>query len=529
VDEDDDYSPIPAFRWYGRRFLEYVLNVEDIVSNIAQVEDSRADTLNMLDSCTPPGYFDEHGNREALRIALLSPAAGDDVGLATKLRESCGEAVPLPDADDAVTRELLALVRDYYPLTLMSPTTGPHAPYSFTGGTAQSNSLHSHPSVDRLIIALANDSAFAEFGVPYGDTHLYNRTEQLRTIWGFGGSVRLSDIPGNLLNYTLMLGQVRGASNLSAYIAIAVEAVAAARRLLIGDRVELPVLIGLSGIRFEAGQPDFSIAQGIIRNAPRSKQSLFLRGAYGAPPSAFLELSEEDGLASRIGQGSADFPLDNDGLQALHRNLDTTIRYCLYAFVLASTEDGTLRPTYHSTVRLNPLMPAQRTGTIGASAAAGRQLSISTQISSTVSEISRVVAERHIPSLNIAMRRLTAAASRNDPSDAFIDTIMCWENLFGGTPETTFKVCAAMSILLEPSDSKARNSLFVRLKKIYGKRSLLVHGAQELDPATAYDLQIEALLITVRSLNAVYRNQTLLTFGNSNLRCNYTILGDSTS
>jgi Apea-like HEPN len=92
--------------------------------------------------------------------------------------------------------------------------------------------------------------------------------------------------------------------------------------------------------------------------------------------------------------------------------------------------------------------------------------------------------DRH---LGVAARRiLRAVTGRIDIEDRLIDAVTSWEALVGTGTETTFRVTAALAFLLaEPG--AARRIIATRLRKTYGLRSRVVHGAvvnpAELDAA----------------------------------------------
>jgi hypothetical protein len=152
-------------------------------------------------------------------------------------------------------------------------------------------------------------------------------------------------------------------------------------------------------------------------------------------------------------------------------------------------------------------------------------VTITADLAAEAVDWSRRVAAAHPKSLDIGMRRLlSAATARLDPMDGFIDAVMCWENLFGESQETAFKVCGAMSLLLEPTDSQARNSLFGELKKLYGVRSNLVHGSSEPDMAASFEYRDRALWLGLSAMRATYAVPGLLRLKGSTERHKYLLL-----
>ncbi|MDI2019737.1 HEPN domain-containing protein [Paenarthrobacter nicotinovorans] len=91
--------------------------------------------------------------------------------------------------------------------------------------------------------------------------------------------------------------------------------------------------------------------------------------------------------------------------------------------------------------------------------------------------------------LNTGQERLLSAVNeRDNPIDGFIDAVIVWENLFGAAGETTLRVCGSLAHVLEPNDADKRLALYKDAKKLYEKRSKLVHGSeQRISHADAYD------------------------------------------
>jgi hypothetical protein len=106
-------------------------------------------------------------------------------------------------------------------------------------------------------------------------------------------------------------------------------------------------------------------------------------------------------------------------------------------------------------------------------------------------------------------RLLLAITERMYPNDAFIDAIICWENLFSDSPETSLRVCGAMSKLLGPTDLEKRRVLFATLRGLYYKRNKIVHGSSEDFNITFADRE-SAIDFTLQAFRAVYHRDDLL-------------------
>jgi Apea-like HEPN len=131
----------------------------------------------------------------------------------------------------------------------------------------------------------------------------------------------------------------------------------------------------------------------------------------------------------------------------------------------------------------------------------------------------------HPQRLDIAVRQtLSAVVERADPHDGFIDTVLAWENMFSGTPETNLRVCGAIAWLLEPDSYERRRRLFKELKDLYTSRSKLVHGAIPSVPDVV-GCRDRAVRISMEAIKCLYSDAELLQVQDSADRGGMILLG----
>jgi hypothetical protein len=131
-----------------------------------------------------------------------------------------------------------------------------------------------------------------------------------------------------------------------------------------------------------------------------------------------------------------------------------------------------------------------------------------------------------VASIQVALDRLTTAVTeRRRPADMLIDAVTSWESLFGATPETTFRVTAALAVFLEPGfgDRMARRK---ELDEIYRIRSRIVHGESVDSKVTqkSADTAIEVSKAAIRRI--LVQNHWLLSLKGSRERSDAVLLGD---
>jgi Apea-like HEPN len=117
------------------------------------------------------------------------------------------------------------------------------------------------------------------------------------------------------------------------------------------------------------------------------------------------------------------------------------------------------------------------------------------------------IGERRQRSIDIAIRRaISAAHSRSSVADRLVDAVIAWENLFGTSEgEPRLRISAAMAWLLE-ADAQRRTQLQGRLKRLYDRRSAIVHGSADSDADIALDANA-ALGYAVAALAALFRER----------------------
>jgi Apea-like HEPN len=137
---------------------------------------------------------------------------------------------------------------------------------------------------------------------------------------------------------------------------------------------------------------------------------------------------------------------------------------------------------------------------------------------------SRIMSLR-VSNIEIALKRLCSAVNeRNHVTDALTDAIIAWENLFGGIPKTTDRVCKSMACILggTPDQIKARRRV---VEGIYDLRSRVVHGDKgevptgdmpKINDALGFLISALKVLLTTRKelilpgMNAAKRSDLLV-------------------
>lgn len=109
--------------------------------------------------------------------------------------------------------------------------------------------------------------------------------------------------------------------------------------------------------------------------------------------------------------------------------------------------------------------------------------------------------------IRIAIRRvLSSINERMNPIDGFIDSVIAWENLFGGNAELSLRISAAIARLLK-DDEESKHALQKKIVDFYNERSKIVHGVKEITHKEAANKRNECLGIALSCLRALYRTK----------------------
>tara|TARA_R110001583_G_scaffold8896_3_gene42003 strand:+ start:4981 stop:6558 length:1578 start_codon:yes stop_codon:yes gene_type:complete len=112
--------------------------------------------------------------------------------------------------------------------------------------------------------------------------------------------------------------------------------------------------------------------------------------------------------------------------------------------------------------------------------------------------------------IRIAIRRILSAINeRTNPIDGFVDTIIAWENLFGGNAELSFRISISIAKLLGKTEEE-RLKIQKEIIKYYNTRSILVHGVNDISTEEAIKYRDHCLDISLKALRKLYLDRSNL-------------------
>lgn len=500
----------------GAAYVRYVLNAPpDHPLESLHLSDSQLAAAKMLVGTGGPPAPRLTSVTEKAVLGRYLP--GERTSLTNALRRTAGGALERATReDDPVADALVRVAADVWPLYLIKPDRDDSRPFSI-----YSSAVMDHPVFDDVVEEFLRDRTLMQlFPHPREDSP----TAHKRWYAGFGydtllvtdlggGSVQLVTLASGLIGQAALRCLANGAQlSLGGIAPHVVQTVGDLRSLAAGQAVEVPTLVGLTGVSV-AADTVITLPSGVLRAATDVDREL-LPSVTASVDSVFETTSTFQiytNLENRSEEGQDPFRGRFEGSQgrrdAARRSFTHKLDQVRLSMLLASSADSPWLA--REVVRLT-LAPTNYGGVLFGESAFGALpvQELSSEHAADVMRWHALVMANHAPSLDIGMRRLLAAAtSRSDPIDAFVDAVICWESLFGVEQETTFRVTATISKLLRRSVSE-RVALQKELSEIYRQRSRLVHGAAEPSPVKLGQMRQRAIDIALDCLRAIYRERS---------------------
>lgn len=505
----------------GPAFVRYVLSIgEETATEGLQLSPPQAQVASValnwmhLDQSTMANGMDTYFWASPFSQYLPDQATS----VVNLFRRMTGGVIEVAEpTGDVLVDSIADVAADVWPIYLLRPSgDGPR-----TFWMSSPVGAYNHPSLGRATEAFVGDADLMKL-FPYAPS-LDTTGDRNTTFVGMGyqsliitngpsGSLQMSSLISGLISTAvfrlLIAGEQLGLHALTQHLSVAV---ADLRRLARGEEVQVPTLVGLAGVRL-ADSSDLILPAGRLRPATPTDRELFMSGATS------FETVYVTSFATRIYSvkehkfEDGDDPLSDikryePRITEAHRAFTHSLDLVRLALLLASP------PSTPWLARETARYVADLTSHGGSVSwdptPVGLPLhDVPADEYETVQGWHSWITRKHMPSLDIGVRRLLSAATmRTDPIDGFVDAVICWESLFGVQTETTFRVTGSIAKLLEPENPRGREALQRELKGLYAKRSRLVHGGPEPSPEEAIQLRQRAIDVATDCLRIFYRDR----------------------
>ncbi|MFF1927300.1 hypothetical protein [Streptomyces sp. NPDC058228] len=500
---------------FGEDFVRYVLNIAESESLDAIEERAPHSVLNTLSSLAlqsvHTGFIDVN-IISAGQLAAYMPDAG--TSLVQVLRKKCGGSATekVSETGDPVLCSLFEIARDIWPVYLMSPpriAKGAGFFMANPGGVVQ------HPKKSEAARRFMVDPSLSKLFPPRGDgeqkaPQLFMESAEWVVNVGSSGTRQIVGVLSGLIFDARLRVALKGQTlTYKRLTESLVHSLATLRSLADGKVVDVPAVIGLSGINV-ADDHSIRFTDGVLRGARPEERSLLLNGS-GSPGAVYettypVRILSVDRTEPRDPDWGKSFRKYRARIEESARSFEYSLDKVRLALLLCSDEGALLAPKEESRLIVDPVnMGGSNYWFTSEHTPANSELPADKHLE--VIAMYDVIRKKHPESLNIAMKRLlSAVSSRWDSNDALIDALIAWENMFGTRTETTFRVTASLAKILE-GETERRLELQRELNKLYSVRSSMVHGAKEPDPDTAARNRERVIRVAVDGLRALYHER----------------------
>ncbi len=507
----------------GPRFLEYVLNEDEAAirghfrgSTLgAPREGVLVELVTVLGKLIPEPDADPF-LRQIQLDALGTFDQTAQTSYVNTLRAKCGGSIDAGLSTDPVVNSLLPVARDMYPLFLLPLPPGPAAA-GFAPSMARS--LFNPPGRRSFDDVVLTDQELARL-FPDGTEHI-ERSGQFRSSAGRGGGVQLVMFAELLMRSSwAWLKLDTEIPTLAQFLEAVTASLVRVRHAIMGRPVEVPVRIGVTGVKLPENSPEVTLPWGQLRAVRELDREMVPASIVGGLSTTTAEGVQvvidysgdvviEMNIPYKIELGSiaigTEWPQQLRGFEEVQKRIESI----QLGLLLAISRDLQPMVVFAWQRTLDPLAPGS-----GMSWSDTRRTPNLTPYQLTPQEVQAwsewiVDVDRgRVPGIEVAIRRtIRAAVERADPSDALVDAVIAWENLVGSRQgEPTLRISAALAWLLE-DDPSSRRTRQAALKKLYELRSDVVHGNRPLVGAEAVQGSRDARAVAVEALRRLLRDR----------------------
>lgn len=503
---------------YGAPFLRYLFNIEDDADILAELALVDAPLLNTLVAIRAQSPGDDAADFRAFVASSFFTTVDEQTRTTTvdEIRRQRGGSIHLaPGLNDPVAHQVTQIANDIWPALLFIEADGPRSPHGLTAGLS---SVFTHPNIEEACQAFMQDTALAKLFPGHNA-----KTLSKATVLNISAEWILSTGQGGTRQLVMLLEHVIAAAGMQALISdgrITAEGVTksigpviqALRDLANGKATSVKLLVGFSGV--STGGERISLGTGVLRPPLEAESKALGVGGISSVLETSVQLSilsitesPNEMLADQASPFMKAWDRYAPRLAELGKQTQARVDRVRYSVLLASENEETFGMSEVARLVIDPTSPSFNPLWLRRSEPRAETV-LSSRAAKAAATYFNSVSELHPKSLDIAMKRILSSASeRTDATDAFIDAVIVWENAFGVSTETTFRVTAAIAKLLEPISFDRRSELQKELKELYNARSKLVHGGTEIHESKVWAYRQRSIEIALRVLRILYTDR----------------------
>lgn len=504
---------VPIFvKNMGHRIISYILNIsesdaQNILDSNSEIEEVKAAILQQfIDICRNLRIQGiDQGDVDFAVFHSLPNIFVEGKHLFNVWHEEMGGHVEIYQSKDPIVEIINKIASKLYPLFLIKISGKPS--YFNMMHNNISSTIYSLPEYKELCNTLIEDKVISSVFDNVGENEIETYGSYMAST-GHGGSLQLATLPATLVTNSFELMRMRGLFTLEAFAEAAEYTVDTIRRCMNGEVVDVPVFLGFNNISLDEAkeiETDWGILrpvnEGISELAPNNTSTTNIDGKQYK-----LGFVLESSYPYKVNFGDSNtkdkWPKELDGARNRLSEITENISLC---FSLACDRIPPVGMSSAWTMIFDPISQ-------------GTSLSWNPEPSTPVSfhivkdedEKEKIISwgkrlkDIEDTKIRLAIRRvLSAINQRKNPIDGFVDTIIAWENLFGGNAELSFRISISIAKLLGTSDED-RKQLQKFVNDHYNIRSKLVHGVKEMTPEQAIECRDKCLDVALRAIRKLY-------------------------
>ncbi|MCK4957026.1 MAG: hypothetical protein KAS49_05275 [Candidatus Cloacimonetes bacterium] len=503
------------------KFFAYVLNIDNQVLNNffegkEELDESRTKIVKEILAFYKALRIEylEAESFESFLVEEFSNVYGNGNHKFNVLRKHFGGEIMEISTDDKILSILSKFGMQVYPLFLIK---GSDTTEAFMIKTAAFPSqFFENEDMQVLYSAILNDSSLKKLFPNDNENNMFNLRANYFSSLGRGGTMSLAVFPKNIIMKAFELASLKGAVTQSSFLKSIEEVLRMIRDVADGKTIKVPVYLGFNNV--DLGNIDYiDLGYGTIMKYHEEILNMVLKGAKAAK---HYDINNIQGFILRSNYNYSIFSSGEEDINSKkdlpsyideRRKLDKITENLSLTFALAIDRYPPVGIFETWTMIFDPLYAGINISYYGGTKYPMKNHIIKKEEKKSIIEWSSKVELAKDKKIRIAIRSIVSAINKKiDPIDGFIDSIIAWENLFGGHGEQTYIIFTSIAKLLK-NTAEERFSLQKEIKKLYNARSCLLHGAKEFTYKEAIEMRDRSLQIAILSLKQLYeKHQDLI-------------------
>ncbi|PHZ83937.1 HEPN domain-containing protein [Paremcibacter congregatus] len=504
---------IPLFiKNMGHKILGFILNIEEdvalgVLNGQYDISEEKAEVLKgFIKICRRLRMQGiDQGDVDFSVFHTLPQILQDNRHIFNIWHEQLGGEKVHVDIPDPVASSASKIALEVFPLFLINlPTNSHFFMNTFSHLSSLTYQLHERQI---LIDSIMADRSLAKLFTNVGENEMDTHCQYMASS-GRGGGLQLAVFPETLIANTYELMKMRGNISRDALLASVAENIEMLRNLGEGKQIEVPAFVGFHNV----GLDDFSemeIENGKIRTYNEEILSLIpnqarpsILGGQNKILGLVLEYKYPYEIILGEQQGSKNWPPQ---LEQARKKLALFQENLSFALALAINRTPAIGINQAWSLVFDPLSHGTNISWGNSVKSPMPHYLLKSDEIEAITYWSKIINDSDDEKIRLAIRRILSSINeRMNPIDGFIDSIIAWENLFGGNAELSYRISVSIAKLLK-ENSEERLELQSKVVKYYTERSKIVHGVKEISHDDAVKKRDECLQIALDAIKKLYK------------------------